>query len=230
MTALADEASGVVEPVHWGSRLVRTPDVVYTEVAGVPCLVRVDGVVQALTPTWAAIWAQLDGRPVDEALDVDVSTLGPVDARNLIEVLRRLKGRGVVRDVDPADTPPPAADLSSSTVPGGSVKLTLHGTIDHGHDRTDFTIDPLAAECVEVTLVDGAEGVGVTIRRRLRKRRVGHIAVVDSTSTDDTPVAIGCFASIIRAVDDRTKLVTPGLVDLLAGLAERAASPVSPRH
>jgi hypothetical protein len=61
MTVGEGERLRAVEPVHWGSHLVRAPGLAYTEVAGIPCLVRAsDGVVQTLTPTWAAIWALLD--------------------------------------------------------------------------------------------------------------------------------------------------------------------------
>lgn len=230
MTVRVDERSCVIEPVHWASRLARTPGVLYTEVAGIPCLVRAsDGRVKALTPTWAAIWAQLDGRPVTEALSIEPDTLDPVDTRNLVEVLRRLKGMEVVCDADPT-SPPRPADLGSPAAPGGSVKIALSGSIHRDRDRVELAIEPGSTERAVVKLTDAVGAVRVTTRRRLRTRRVDHIALIDSTAPDADQVAAGSFASIIKAVDDPSVLVTPGLVDLLAGLAERATAPGSPRH
>jgi hypothetical protein len=235
MTVGEGERLRAVEPVHWGSHLVRAPGLAYTEVAGIPCLVRAsDGVVQTLTPTWAAIWARLDGRRVTDALNVDVQALDPIDARNLIEVLRRLKGRGAICDVDPSDSPRPAEDLRSPTGSARTVKLVLRGSTDRHHRSTGLTVDAAAAGRASVILADGGGSVTIAIARRLRKRPVDHIAVVDSTATGAASGAasgtVECFAAIVRAVDDRGALVTPGLVDLLAGLAERAAEPGSLRR
>ncbi len=219
---------GVLEPVHWGARLVRSPDARYTEVSGTPCIVRVaHGDVQALTPIWAAIWGQLDGRPVAEALSIDPASLDPIDARNLIEVLRRLKGRGVVCDADPANPPSDGHDLDTPAR-AASVEVVLRGSASR--DGSTVLIDPSSPERVLVALEDGPEGTAATIRRWLRRRRVTDVEVAGSGGRERGEAPAERFMVIVRAIDDRSMLLRPGLVDLLAGLAERASAPGSPRR
>ncbi|HET8931005.1 MAG TPA: hypothetical protein VFN21_10140 [Acidimicrobiales bacterium] len=221
----------MVEPVHWAARLVRAPGVLYTEVDGLPCLVRAaDGLVRALTPTWAGIWAQLDGRPVAQALNIDPDALDPIDARNLLEVLRRLKGTEMVCDAGPADTRQPTAALDPAMVRAASVRIVLDGSIDRDRSSVGLTIEPGSTGRAVLTLADAAGTVRVTTRRRLRTRTVERVSVIDPTASGADQLAAGAFASIVKAVEDRTVLLTPGLVDLLAGLAERATAPGSPRR
>lgn len=222
------EVPEAVEPVHWGARLVRSPDCCYTEVSGTPCIVRArHGDVQALTPTWAAIWARLDGRPVADALNVDPTSLGPTDARNLVEVLRRLKGKGVVCDADPTSPPRDRHDLET-LAPDASTPVDLRGSASR--DGARLLIDPAASERVTVALTEGPAGTLVTIRRRLRRRRVTDIevAAADGGARPERPAER--LTVIVRAIEDRSVLLRPGLVDLLAGVAERAHGPGSPRR
>lgn len=206
---------------------MRSADSRYTEVAGTPCIVRTEhGDVQPLTPTWAAIWARLDGRSVAEALNVDPATLDEVDARNLIEVLRRLKGRGVIGDADPADTFHDGHDLAATA--SEPVEITLRGTASRS--GTAVVIDPASSQRLTVGLADGPEGTVATIRRRLRKRTVGEITCIDPSTRTEPSRPLERFAVIVRALDDRSVLLRPGAVDLLAGLAERAIAPGSPRR
>lgn len=218
---------GVIEPVHWGSRLVRAEDLAYTEVAGTPVLVPADGApVQVLTPAWAAVWAQLDGRPITDSLAVDPAALDPVDARNLIEVLRRLKAEGVVRDAEPDAGSRDPGELEAVPVRAGRVAVRLGGSVVV--DPTGVTLRIIAGNPARVTveLSETAVGVAVTVRRRFRRRVIDRVEVADPNASRDD--ALGRFSSILAALDDRDPGATPGLVDLLAGVAERAVAPGSP--
>lgn len=225
-----DDGPILVEPVHWNARLIRSDDACYTEVDGVPCVVLADsGAVQALTPTWAAIWAQLDGRPVRVALGVDPDTMDATDARNLLEVLRRLKAKGIAQDSGDSSTPRLHPSLAA-TATVDRVELALRGHIEVERRSIDLTVDPGVDRRVVVTLVDRDDGLEVSIRRRFRRRPVDHLSVTDSTARTAPVAAAERFNALVTAMEDRTQLRTPGLVDLLAALAEHATPPGSPRR
>ncbi|MBS1849028.1 MAG: hypothetical protein JST73_12200 [Actinobacteria bacterium] len=227
------DADRIVEPVHWGAHLVRSPEVSYTEVDGTPVVVRwVDREVEALTPTWAALWGRLDGRGVAEALDVDPGTLDPVTARNLLEVLRRFKADGLVDDaVDGGPTshteslaagasaskPMPTSFTADLVVASGTVTLRLGPTID---GRIQATLDQ----------IDGDPRIRVG--RRGRRRTVTDVEVTfdDPTFDDESTAPIRRFVELVRAVDPPDTSDRARLTDLLAGIAERAHAPVPGPH
>lgn len=218
-------ADGVTEPVHWGARLVRSAAFVYTEVGDVPVLVRPDdGRVEVLTPTWAALWAQLDGRPVREALQVDAGRVDPVDARNLIEVLRRLKAAGVVFDAPTGDrSGPEATDPWRQPTLAGAVDLVVHGSVSGTRRAPVLRIGPSGAPPVRVRIGTSSAGVVVSVRRWLRRRPVDRVQMAGAAHGDGSPVDV--LVGIVGSLADRAVLFRPGLVDLLAELAERVAAP-----
>lgn len=225
-----DGPLGAIEPVHWGARLIRSTAHVYTEVGGTPLLIRADdGDVQVLTPTWAAIWARLDGRPVSESLGVDPAGMDPVDGRNLIEALRRLKAAEVVVDVDPtATSTAEAGDPFGQDTLSGHVDLVFDGSVTRQRRSTSLTVDAGADVPVGVRVTMSPQGPILWVRRRFRRRVVDRFAVVDTGRgrTPTTPVDV--FVTLVRALGDRSVLVRPALVDLLAELAEHAAAQGSP--
>lgn len=215
----------VVEPVNWRARLVRSDGVRYTEVGGLPVVVQcATGEVRGLGPGWVATWASLDGRPVADALGIDPDELAPTDARNLIEVLRRLKADGLIRDADPREPAHERHDLDAVTPTRSTV--TVAGAARFTRDGTMLTITPDASGTVGIELRETPRGVVVAVRRRLRRRLIDRIEVVPPVP--GSPTAARNFAGIVRAVTDREELLKPGLVDLLAGVAERAVAPGSP--
>lgn len=221
---MSDVRPGLIEPVGWRSRLAQSPEFRYTEVGGVPILVRPSDVtVEALTPTWAAIWAQLDGRVLTEALGTNPEVLAPADSRNLIEVVRRLKAAGLVDDV--ADNGSSPAHPERQERPPGAVRCTFGGRILTDQGSTTLLIDQHDALDLDVELRQTPAGATLMFRRRLRRRRTIDRVVVDTDSADG---AVGRFVGIVRALRDREVLVTPGVVDLFAELAERASAPESP--
>ena len=234
---MLEARTGAVEPVHWHARLLRTPSIIYTEVAGIPLLVdTTDAAVHPLTPAWAALWAQLDGRPILESLNVNPDLLTPVDARNLIEVLRRLKALGVIVDADPNAALLPSPDLTNNPT-SNRVTITLRGSIEAEGQSTSLLIGS-ASEQVKLRLEDTARGIVVCHRRRFRYRAIDSIHVAPQHGSDQAPspepadaseAAAQTFAAIAQAFDDPAVLLTPGLVDLLAGLAERA-TPLESLH
>ncbi len=228
-----DEPVDPVEPVHWGARLERVPAMFYTEVDAVPCLVDpAAGRVLVLTPTWAAIWARLDGRAVTAALDVEPSTMMQSDARNLIEVLRRLKAMGAVRDATgPASTDRterPDDRLAAPAATPGPVTVTLSGSVTRRHGTSRLRIVPASAATATVTLTETAAGdVVVDHRHRWRRRRV-EVVSVDRPGADATgQTAVERFAATVEAVTEPTEW-SAALIDRLAGLAETATTPASP--
>lgn len=222
-----------VEPVHWGARLERVPAMFYTEVDAVPCLVdSAAGRVLVLTPTWAAIWARLDGRAVTSALDVDPATLAPTDARNLIEVLRRLKAMGAVRDAaGPASTDRNERSddrLAAPVATPGPVTVTLAGSIARRHGTSTLRIVPASVATATVTLTETAAGeVMVDHRHHWRRRRVEAVSVDHPGADAAAQSAVERFATIVEAVTEPTEW-SAALIDRLAGLAETATTPASP--
>ncbi len=222
---------GVLEPVHWGSRLVRSDRYRYTEVDGTPVLVAPDdGDVRVLTPTWAGIWAQLDGRVVSGSLAVEPGTLDPVDARNLLEVLRRLKADGVVVDAPRSSEPAPGAgrDPARQVDLDGRVDVTVAGIVSVADGHTVVRIDPNVSRVTTVRIVSSPSGPAVSVRRRWRRRRVDRVEIAGTTAAVPPDTSVDRFVAIVRALDDREVLFRPGLVDLLAELAEHAVAPGSP--
>ena len=256
-TPLASTRVAPVEPVHWGARLVRAPGVVYTEAAGTPVLVRVDDAeMQPLPPAWAAVWAALDGRTAADALDVDPSTVDPITSRNLIEVLRRLKAKRLVADVDSlgpddqkASTTPfpddqPVAGPTDVVLCGhltrsseaAVVTLPPHPTMLAGTRRaTPTSTDPSTSPSdppgevqtgpVTVQLAEADGTVVATVDGE-------PVAIVTAPAGASTPDgadgdALRCLlrlADLLAALDDPTCLAEPGVVDLLAALAEQPRS------
>lgn len=224
------EPQCLVEPVHFQAHLIRSANCRYTEVSGTPCIVRIDRAeALVLTPTWAAVWAMLDGRTLAEAVGVDVASLSPIDTRNLLEVVRRLKGMGVVEDVGPDRGPQRLDDLASTDSPAPAT-VVFSGFARHTRTRSTLEIEVGSTRRQTVVLADGTTGTSATCRRRFRRRVLEEITVTDTSESGHVPEPIAHFATILRALEDPSVLVTPGVVDLLAGLAERAVAPASPRR
>lgn len=224
----AGTGDGVIEPVHWGSRLVRSASDRYTEVDGTPVLVQSDQArVEPLTPTWAGIWARLDGQVVTDALGVDPDRMDPVDARNLLEVLRRLKASGSVVDASDGVASGPDHDPSRQEPLEGWAEVPFTGSVSRDGRRWMLDLDPEGSTVVTVRLHSTASGPTLSVRRRLRRRRIDQVRVGPRPGSCPPATALERFVGIIGSVRDRTALVRPALVDLLAALAERADEPGS---
>ena len=223
-----DDHHSVTEPVGWGSHLARKPGIGYTELAGMPVLIDPESRdIQALTAAVAGIWAQLDGRELAVALGIDPDSLGPTERRNLIEVIRRLKARGLVVDVAPDAPLDPGADLL-----GAGTARSMDGEFRGLLEQTDgwtLRISRSAATRVKVRLEVVADQVRVTFRRHLRRRNVDHIVIDDDHFIED-PRAPLALAAFVAALEDSQLLSSPGTADLLADLAEHVAAHGSLRH
>lgn len=218
--------SDVIEPVHWHAHLIRSSDVVYTEVDGVPVLVGIpEGTVTILTPTWAAIWARLDGRTVVDALEIDETALGPVDARTLIEVIRRLKAADLIHDIDPSTTAARVDEVDRQSRLEDQTTIVCKGEGSVGDDTTVVTLDPAASTQITLQVTEGPTGMQWSLRDRSRWVPVARFVVGESPTAPSGATAR--FITVIGALEDPSVLVRPGLGDLLAELAERADAPGS---
>ena len=177
--------------MHWGARLVRAPGVVYTEVAGTPVLVRVDDAeLQPMSPAWVSCWAGLDGRPVAEALDVDPDTVDPITSRNLIEVLRRLKAKRLIADVDslsPDDRAAATSAFPDDQPVAGPTDIVLRG---HLAESPDGPILTLPAPTASLAGDEVDHGLGDTRPDLLTV----HLAEVNGTLT---PSIVGAKLTIV---------------------------------
>lgn len=262
-----------VEPVHWGARLVRAPGVVYTEAAGTPVLVRVDDAeMQPLPPAWAAVWAALDGRTAADALDVDPSTVDPITSRNLIEVLRRLKAKRLVADVDslgPDDQKASTTPFPDDQPVAGPTDVVLCGHLAHSPDAAVLTLPahpalrpsahrsvpaspdpatspkpdpsppsstddstspsgPLDGDLTDPVTVHLVEADGIVLatvdREPVAIVTASPVAVAPDGADGDALRCLSRLADLLAALDDPTCLAEPGVVDLLAALAEQTRS------
>lgn len=131
----------MIEPLHWGSRLAVADDARYTEIAGsaVAVLARSATTVR-LNGDMAALATRFDGRPVREILAAELADWERPEQRRVIEILRRLKSLGVLRDV-PVGTP--AGRVDWMTVPPPAPTATLTGIVRstwHGEDITHCVV------------------------------------------------------------------------------------------
>ncbi len=230
---MVEPPAGVTEPVHWDAPLVRAPEIGYTEVDGTPVLVHTrTGEIHPLTPTWSAVWATLDGRPVRRSLGIDPDTMSLIDRRNLIEVLRRLKAQGLIVDATGESGVEGDRDVDLIAPPpiDGPVTVGVRGHTTRIDGAWTLRIEPDAPGYRRLRMIQRGADVDVDFRRRLRRRVVERVEVDYGPSRPDVEAAVEAFATIVAAVLDRTALTTPGLLDLFAGLAERATAPGSPRH
>lgn len=218
-----------ITPVHWGAPLRRAEGFSYTEVGGTPVIVDpVDQAIQPLPPLWASIWASLDGSPVADALEVDVAAMKPVDARNLLEVLRRMKAIGVIADVDPQDRSGSGPAVSAQVDLDRAIDVTVRGSTTRSDRVTTLLIDPAGTNHVTVRVRGTASGIHLGTRSWLRRRVIDRVEVAAALRSSFTDATVDRLAAIVEAVDDARVFTTPGVVDLLAGIAERATAPVSP--
>jgi hypothetical protein len=260
-----------VEPVHWGARLVRAPGVVYTEVADTPVLIRVDDAeMQPLPPAWAAVWAELDGRSVAEALDVDPARVDPITSRNLFEVLRRLKAKRLVADVDslsPADRATATTPFPDDQPVAGPTDIVLRGHLVHSPDAAVLTLPthpalrpsahrsgdaspdpatspkpdpsppsstddstspsgPLDGDLTDPVTVHLVEADGIVLatvdREPVAIVTASPVAVAPDDPDGDALRCISTLADLLAALADPACLAEPGVVDLLASLADQA--------
>lgn len=227
---MSDAGSRVIEPVHWRARLIRSSDVVYTEVGGVPVLVGIpEGTVTILTPTWAAIWARLDGRTVVEALGIDETALEPVDARNLIEVIRRLKAADLIHDFNGSVSPTDLSEVDRQSRLEDVTTIVCKGDASLDDETAVVTLDPEASTQITLQVADGSTSTQWWLQDHARRAPVARFVVADAPNTPSGSPAR--FVTVIGALTDPSVLVRPGLGDLLAELAERADAPesLSPR-
>ncbi len=210
-----------IEPVSFAARLVRAPDVAYTEVAGTPVVVAIEAqAVQPLTPAWAFAWAALDGRPVSEALDIDPATLDAVAARNVIEVLRRLKAAGLVCDAGSLGASRPSGPVVEQAV-SGELVLELHGRAVEAASGPGLVLElePSNPDTVLLSVRDGDAGVAVSIGGEPVLR-----VEVPATIPEGPVDAVARLHGIVVSVAEPAVLSAPGAIDLIAAVAELATT------
>lgn len=213
-----------LEPVTWRSHLMRSPLVVYTEVAGTPVLVDTESAeVQTLTPVWASIWAALDGRAIGDVLDVHELELTATELRNLLEVLRRLKARQLIVDVA-KDAPVDLWTIADGTFHGRQI-VTFNGTVVRTNKRTELNVGNAGERSVSVGLQSVGATTNVTVKKRFRTQRIAQVNVVSDFASGDLELPESRLGVLARALRDRSVLTIPGVIDLFAGLAEAAHAP-----
>lgn len=124
----SDPDDGMIEPVHWGARLVVADDARYTEVGGAAVAVLAAQVrIVQVTGDMAALVTRLDGRPVRDALAELLSGWDDAERRRVIELLRRCKTLGLLRDA-PAGASPHSVDWSTPVPPAET--FTVRATLE----------------------------------------------------------------------------------------------------
>ncbi len=211
-----------IEPVSFTARLVRAPGAFYTEVDATPVVVVVDkAAVQPLTPNWATAWAALDGRPVAEALGIDPTALDAVAARNIIEVLRRLKAAGLVCDAASLRSGE-TTDSVAEQPAAGLLVLALHGRVEPTSDALGIVLGPSGPDTVQLSLREGADGLVASTPDGPVTSVV--VAASPRNASRAAVDAVARLQGIVSAVADPGVLAEPGAIDLLAAFAELATT------
>lgn len=254
MTASADAAAapdsgldgtvddGLREPVGPRAVLERVPTVCYTEVGDAAVVVHADDrLVYHLDPTAVALWAGLDGRPLAEVL-ADAG-IAPSDDRwwSMVEILRRLKANGLVRDrrpVEEGDEIPPVTEIPSGVGRPVPVTVTASARLvpcdddDGDDDAVELTLrvpgaaDAPAEVVVELAAEHSGDGEGATrsltaegtpVRRVWFDPGAHGVELLGRDPADDPLVALSCW---VKAVADLAALGDPDVIDTLAAIAE----------
>ena len=199
----------VVEPVSWQARLRRSPDVLYTEVAGLPVLCDPsDRVVHVLNLESVGLWVRLDGRPVADVVGEAREAWDAAGQRAVLDLLRRLKAVGLVEDAPRAD-----ADADADAAYGAPVASVTSLRV-RGHLDGSRLVLARGSEASERVVAVADPPRSVVLPERLQAGLAGYPEVL-------------AFAGWARAVVDVEELARPGVLDALAGLAESV--PCEPR-
>lgn len=207
-----------IEPVHWGAKLRRSPDTIYTEVAGEAVLCRTMArSLHVANEVVVGLLLLLDGKTLAEATEPVSAEWSDADRRRVIEVLRRLKAVGLIEDAsadaDPADLPDldevaaaPTQLVVRATVHqvDSSTVLELHSGSDDG-DAVELTLEPGAA----ISL--GANG---DVIDRIIVMPEPDVAVLNDPLRPLDALSVWVDSLV------EPDLAEPGVLDGLAGLAE----------
>ena len=226
------------QPVGVRSRLVRCPEVTYSEVDGhsVLCLSTQRNLF-APSPLTVTLWSELDGRPLGEVFETVGLTAGTV-RREAIEVLRRLKANDLIEDLDddadPDDIPeiPDDGGLANRLKFAASVDPDTNGADSGKTDSVVLTLERATGSddqsIVEVRFEPTASGdtaLAATVegchvagaRIDLAASGLAVPAEQRGSASLDPVAAMACW---VVAVVDTKDLTDPGIVDALAILAE----------
>lgn len=219
-------------PLSLGSKLARRPGQAYTEVDGHPVVVGPEpGRFTELAPATLALWAALDGRPLDEvaaAVDPDLGRgrVGTVD------VCRRLRALGLIDDVAVLEREGvEAAGPVSAIDPPRRARVSLRGQVVDGGaglalagSEAGNSVEPsIPSKAVDVE-VDPPAVVGAAHALShivLPRRSAGPGTAAGATAALGNPVQdpLAVFAALLINLAE-PDLTAPGLVDALADLAE----------
>lgn len=208
-----------IEPVHWGAKLRRSPDTIYTEVGGEAVLCRtVARSLHIANEVVVGLWLLLDGRPLSEATESVAAEWSDADRRRVIEVLRRLKAVGLIEDApagaDPADLP--ELDVMAAAPARLSVRATVHEVdsstvleLHSGNDESDV-VELTCGPDATLTLHAGGSGP------------IDRITVLPEpgTTVADDPLRVVDALSVWVDSLVEPDLAEPGVLDELAELAE----------
>lgn len=213
-------AEDMIEPVHWGARLALVDDARYTEVADTAVALSATAAeVVQLTPEMASLALGLDGRPLRDALADELVGWDHHDRRRVIEVVRRLKTLGLLRDV-PAGTRPDPVDwlhappMAEAVTVAGHVRPVDDGS---GIGPVDVVLD--GADAVGASAGDESDDpVGREVTIAVRSAMSGTEVMVADAATDGPTGAP--IARLVLPVDGRSPrevLGTRGRVPVPAG-------------
>jgi len=255
-----DPPPPLLAPLH-PTRSVVTPadGARYTEVDGVAVLCLVDDrSVHVLTADGAALWGQLDGRRSLGEIRAGLGVVDPTSrADATVELVRRLRAVGLVRDVDPSGPPvhlgrgeqpgrpsrPPTVHLLgavASTAPVDRAPAAGPATILRlgRAPRPDVGAPPALADAeTEAETETETKTVAVSFvddRPQVDGRPVAGLEVRPrppdgSGSTGPGGDALDALDALVQATTD-DDLRRDGTLDLLAALAELVRPPDPDPH
>lgn len=209
-------------PVNARSRFRRLPDRPYTEVAGHPVVVNLERrTCVPLSPAGVALWAALDGRPLDDlvapavgagATDAPGAPGAPdrSDASDLlpacIELLRRWRAFGLIEeDAVLGDVPAP----DPVAAPARRATVTLRA--DAAASGSVLLVGPALTERTTVA-VDPPRIVGA------ERALVGLVGLAAPAGPGPHLDALGVLGVLVAGLDDHDE--PEAVVDALATLAE----------
>ncbi|MBS1847344.1 MAG: hypothetical protein JST73_03615 [Actinobacteria bacterium] len=229
-----DPQRPMLQPVHWGARLGVAPDACYSEVGDSAVAVLCGSAqVLRLSGDLAALVVKLDGRPLAESLADELASWGAQDRRRAIEVVRRLKVLGLLYDVPDGEqvTPPDwatepaiASDVTLAAAVATSAPATSAGAVIHLGMATTAT---RATSTVTLAIDQPVAGLVLPVDETRPTRVVPGLAD-PSPDAPESPDAIDVLVALVSAVTPRSTLAEPGVVDLLALIAEATPSTWAP--
>jgi hypothetical protein len=217
----------ISEPVHWASRLRVVEGAPYTEVAGCAlAVVPSTANVVLLAAETGTLVSRLDGRPLCAVLAEELAGWGDDERRPVIEVLRRLKAVGLLEDAPPGAAPRPVPWLASARATEVTVAAASAATAPRpspGEPLPPGRIALLAVACDDGPDLHDAGTKLVTLRADGAEAAAAECLVVPvepGRRTDGGPSPLQIFAALVTATAPRAQLTEPGVLDLLAELAE----------